>query len=225
MAAEKKVTFPKLTTKNWWALRDKFKQTIPANVTDSYISSMLNMTTDSAKANIIPPLKQVGIIDKNGKTTDRAKKWRDDHEYAKVCEEMRREVYPQELLDIFSDSNIDVAMLKRWFMNHLGVGESAGGMMAGFYILLAEADPAKRDDGSKAKSTGTAPRTSRTTKPATPKVKKGESLPEPTIPNNPVVHLSPGMPSVHIDLQIHISPDTSAEQIEKIFASMAKHFR
>ena len=30
-------------------------------------------------------------------------------------------------------------------------------------------------------------------------------------------------PSLHIDLQIHISPDASAEQIDKIFASMSKH--
>jgi hypothetical protein len=30
-------------------------------------------------------------------------------------------------------------------------------------------------------------------------------------------------PEVHIDIQIHISPESTAEQIEKIFESMAKH--
>ena len=30
-------------------------------------------------------------------------------------------------------------------------------------------------------------------------------------------------PSLHIDIQIHISPDASADQIDQIFASMAKH--
>lgn len=30
-------------------------------------------------------------------------------------------------------------------------------------------------------------------------------------------------PSLHIDIQIHISPESSGEQIEKIFESMAKH--
>jgi hypothetical protein len=30
-------------------------------------------------------------------------------------------------------------------------------------------------------------------------------------------------PTVHIDIQIHISPDSSAQQIDQIFASMAKH--
>lgn len=30
-------------------------------------------------------------------------------------------------------------------------------------------------------------------------------------------------PSIHIDLQIHVSPETTPEQIEQIFKSMAKH--
>jgi hypothetical protein len=34
---------------------------------------------------------------------------------------------------------------------------------------------------------------------------------------------SSSLPNVHIDLQIHISPEASPEQIEKIFESMAKH--
>lgn len=32
-----------------------------------------------------------------------------------------------------------------------------------------------------------------------------------------------GMPDVHIDIQIHISPDTTSTQIEQIFSCMAKH--
>lgn len=30
-------------------------------------------------------------------------------------------------------------------------------------------------------------------------------------------------PALHIDIQIHIDPTSSAEQIDQIFASMAKH--
>lgn len=32
-----------------------------------------------------------------------------------------------------------------------------------------------------------------------------------------------GGPEVHIDIQIHISPESTAQQIDKIFESMAKH--
>jgi hypothetical protein len=31
-------------------------------------------------------------------------------------------------------------------------------------------------------------------------------------------------PNVHIDIQIHISPETTSDQIDEIFAAMAKHF-
>jgi len=34
---------------------------------------------------------------------------------------------------------------------------------------------------------------------------------------------NPNGPPLHIDVQIHISPEASAEQIDQIFASMAKH--
>jgi hypothetical protein len=34
---------------------------------------------------------------------------------------------------------------------------------------------------------------------------------------------SRGGPSLHIDVQVHISPEASAEQIDQVFASMAKH--
>ena len=32
-------------------------------------------------------------------------------------------------------------------------------------------------------------------------------------------------PSLHINIQIHISPDSSPEQIDQIFESMSKHLR
>lgn len=35
--------------------------------------------------------------------------------------------------------------------------------------------------------------------------------------------LDPGNPTVHIDIQIHISPESSTQQIDKIFESMANH--
>jgi len=34
---------------------------------------------------------------------------------------------------------------------------------------------------------------------------------------------SAGSPSLHIDIQVHISPDATPDQIDKIFESMAKH--
>lgn len=42
-------------------------------------------------------------------------------------------------------------------------------------------------------------------------------------PKNQVHQQSDPLPELHIDIQIHISPDADASQIDQIFASMAKH--
>jgi len=36
-------SFPMLPGAHWWALRDKFKQSIPGVVTESYLAAALNM--------------------------------------------------------------------------------------------------------------------------------------------------------------------------------------
>jgi len=48
----------------------------------------------------------------------------------------------------------------------------------------------------------------------------------PAATHSPLMPTAPqaqGGPEVHIDIQIHISPESTTEQIDKIFESMAKH--
>jgi hypothetical protein len=47
------------------------------------------------------------------------------------------------------------------------------------------------------------------------------TLPDPPPKDPPPV--TKRIPAIHIDVQVHISPDTTPEQIDKIFASMSKH--
>ena len=52
-----------------------------------------------------------------------------------------------------------------------------------------------------------------------------ESIHEP-VQEHPEGKRQPGSqaaPSVHIDIQVHIAPESSPEQIDQIFKSMAKH--
>ena len=64
-------------------------------------------------------------------------------------------------------------------------------------------------------------------KPSTPQRTRRVSAAEPTkktIKSKDVSGLETiGQPSVHVDLQIHISPEATPEQIEKIFASMRRY--
>lgn len=45
----------------------------------------------------------------------------------------------------------------------------------------------------------------------------------PATPPPASAHAAAKQPAIHIDIQIHISPESSAEQINKIFESMARH--
>ncbi|HKP54981.1 MAG TPA: DUF5343 domain-containing protein [Chloroflexia bacterium] len=219
----------------WWTLRKKFAQSIPTAVTRGYLSTVLGITPVSAK-NLIPALRGIGLIDDVGKPTELANRWRNDTEYPKVCEEIRTQRYPQELLDLFPEPGVDYGQVKGWFQSEYRLGDNAASKLARFYLLLLDSDPNKQSaaSGSKQVKVGTTPTKQATakTRPTT-KVPTPQATPPKLIPpqangdTDEVEELarksSKSGLSLHIDLQIHISPDASPEQIDKLFESMAKN--
>ena len=109
------------------------------------------------------------------------------------------------------------------------VGESAARLYTDTYMLLTEADAGKlaekASNGGQSKAPATkAPQKQRSTQ----KVEKSVQPPAPPAPSPapvdpPQGHGSRRLPAIHIDVQVHISPETSPEQIDRIFESMAKH--
>lgn len=221
MVDDKKGSYPLMPTGHWWTLRKKFQQSIPGIVTDSYIASVLNMKEASARANILPSLKQVDIIDENGRAKERAKQWRDDAQYKKVCSDIIKEVYPQELLDACPDPISDKESAERWFANHTGSGQVAVRKMVSFYSLLSEADPEKATE-QKAKAKTKNVKDSKKSPTKQPSLKQGTRNPN-VEDKRQFIERSNSVPSMNINLQIHISADASPDQIDKIFESMAKH--
>lgn len=222
-------TFPKISRKIWWLLRDRFKKTVPSLITPTIISALSPMADSSARANVISPLRQLGLVDENNKPTDLAERWRHDDEYAKVCHEIRQNIYPQELIEAYPEAGDGQrAAIKNWFMKTGQVGEVAARQYTDTYVLLSEADPNKANEKAPSDSSPKA-------KPRAAKPKPAKSMPvEPQIevqnvqPQSlPATELAPHsirkMPAIHIDVQVHISPDTPADQIDRIFESMAKH--
>ncbi len=187
------------------------------------MATVLGITEPSAKANIIPTLKQIGMIDDEGKTNqDLAKKFRDDTQYSKFCEEILKKIYPQELSDVFPDLNVDKEKIVSWFMNHTGIGQSGARRMAAFYITLREADPNVQKASKSTKPKEAKPKTPQktvrvvTTATSDKDPQKSASQPISTSQKNIT-------PSLNINLQIHISSDATPEQIKSIFENMAKY--
>jgi hypothetical protein len=218
--AEEKKSFPMLPIGHWWELRKKFKQSIPGVVTDSYLATVLDMQPVSARANVLPFLKQLAIIDEDGKTGERAKVWRDDEHYPGVCKSIVGEVYPTELKEAVPNPTVDRVRAERWFAQKTGAGDAAVKRMAALYAVLVEADASKQPDEKIRKSAeDRPPREKKTPMAAIPAATLRARQQEPGngLPRERAV------PGININLQVHISADSSSDQIDQIFASMAKH--
>ena len=224
------VKYPMISTKTWWNLRKQFTRTMPSRLAENNIASLLEMEPRSVQVNVFNPFRKMGLIDDDNKPTDRARRWLDDDLYPQVCEEIRKQVYPSDLLDTFSDPNSPRTSIEKWFARDANVGESARGKMALVYLLLMRADSAEQETSSKGSRLQKASTLSATNKASTKKTNINKSKEEDNSPkiSEPVPPISMNKKSnmassLHIDIQIHISPDASLEQIDHIFASMEKY--
>jgi len=216
MDEKKKAKYPMLALRNWWIIRKKFIETFPKGaITDNYLAAILGMNKKSARSNVIPELELIGLIDDKSKPTELANRWRDDNEYPKVCEEIKQQVYPRELLDAVSDPAGERESTESWFRMNKKVGKPAARRMVTFYILVSKADPKGGEAALKPPSKEKKAKSQK-------KEKTEEVAPEMPKEEAPLVSAPP---SIHIDLQIHISPEATPEQVDKIFESIAKHFK
>lgn len=221
MAEQNNMGYPAISEKAWWIIRDKFKASLPTTFSPTYVKSLLSLANDnSANSNIITPMRRLGLIDDDNKPTTLANDWRIDEKYGQVCETMLKAVYPAELLELFPSEEIDKNSARTWFMSQ-GVGQAAADKMIALFTLL------KGGKIKEKKVTKSPPKGPVASKKAENKTKsQNEATASPLKETTPEVKGSGSVgnrPNLHIDLQIHISPESTPEQIECIFASMAKH--
>ncbi|MCA8007971.1 DUF5343 domain-containing protein [Burkholderia cenocepacia] len=206
---------------------------MPGDVTPAYLAATLNMSPVSASGNVLPSLRTFGLVNDAGKPTDLAFAWRDDEKYASVCEQLVKSTYPAGLHDAFPDvANAPMNRVAAWFAHDTKAGDSAAVKYARVYLMLLEGDLGKANEKP---ARGTATGRVATTPRTTPKAAKVTVAPAAMANPEPGEHDhqqrqpppvgSAFSPKLHIDVQIHISPESSAEQIDKIFESMAKHLK
>jgi hypothetical protein len=231
MANEQDEPFPVIPVSNWWALRRKFIEGIPKVVSPSYVANVIGVSENAAKAYIIPSLIRFGLVEADGIPTPRARKWRDNEQYAEVCGEMRA-IYPQELRDLWPGPTIDRDAVVRWFGNRTGLGKRSQEKMAAVYEMLCGADYTKgQESAGKGVQRDARPKP---TLPPSRRAKAKQALAVDGSVGSVVLRETPAVavprqagpaPSLHIDIQIHISPESKEEQIEHIFESMARNLK
>lgn len=221
-----KRSYPYLASGVWWSVRKRFQMSVPSNVDASYLATVLGVGEKSAK-NYIGQMRLIGLIDAQGKPTPLALKWRLDDSYAEACAEIRQRLYPTSLFDAVPKPSEEKDRAKAWFMQQ-GTGQATAGIQARFLALVDNPDLSKSED--KNGPSGEQNRTGTPAKKATAKKAAERLMTSPPIVDkgqatDPEVRRdrNRSTPALHIDLQIHIAADASIEQIDAIFASMAKH--
>ncbi len=62
------VTFPRIPGRTWWKLRSRFQQSVPT-VSPDFLAAFLGGTEQSVTANILRPMKVIGLVDQDNKAT------------------------------------------------------------------------------------------------------------------------------------------------------------
>ncbi|UOO37941.1 DUF5343 domain-containing protein [Oscillospiraceae bacterium CM] len=230
--------YPMIAETSWWTLREQFKKTVPSVVSISYLKSLLSLTSDQSARNILAPLRQMKIVDENNKPTSRANDWRTDAQYTNVCSSIVDELYPVELKDLFPDKTVDAKKATDWFMHTGQLGDSAAKKVTATFLLLKDGNVKSTDELSKSTKPTKNASDKKVIKPKLSSVKTVQNSGSENNANNNTQDVDKNnnlnsdplgntaslvQPSLHIDLQIHISPDASPQQIDSIFSSISKH--
>ena len=223
--ANKPNSYPKVPGKAWAALRKRAVAAPTIKITGDAVAALLEMSNEkSAMDNIVYPLRRLGLIDDDGALTERGGKWRTDAGYGDACDEILADVYPEALSQLTGDNGAPNPPAVRTWFDQQGFGASNAKQMARTYLMIASkeipAQPTPSGDGPKKspanKAAATKAPDKRTETGSGVAAGKGTSSQATTAE-------SPPQPSLHLDIQIHIPPDASAEQLDKIFESMARH--
>lgn len=188
-------------------LLDKVRQVgIPQKATVQWLKTLGFKSSNDAS--LLGVLKTVGLVDSSGVPTGLWSNYRGAH-HQKVLGEAIRTGYA-ELFAVYPDAwqraNAD---LEHVFSTSSSAGKQVTSKTVGTFKALCECAEFGVGDEQAPLVVQTGPIHSQVS-------------PASTRPMPPVQGGAPA-PSVHIDIQIHISPEASPDQIDQIFGSMAKH--
>lgn len=219
--------YPQIPSTVWWGVRSLLQRTPNATIDERLLGVELGVQ-EAAARQYITELKIAGILTEEGKSTPIAQKWRLDDTYAEAVEALLEAIYPESLLHVAADR--DRQKVVNWFLRE-GLGQGSAGNKAATYLLISSPTPneaAGRGGASTGKDTGAKtpqrrtvsehsviPLTSGRERKLTGR-RAGRSTSHPQM-------LQPESFPLNINVQIHISSDAGAEQIESIFSAMRRY--
>jgi len=177
---------------------------VPRRVTVQWLKTVGFKSSNDAT--LVSVLKMIGFVDSSGVPTSRWTQFRGAN-HKQVLGAAIRDGYA-DLFAVYPDANLRIqGDLEHVFSTNSSGGKQVITKMVRTFKTLAEQAEFSLSPGNE----------------------DTDPLPPPGPLHMPPVRASAGAgrgalgPALHIDIQVHISAETSPEQIDKIFASMAKH--
>ena len=163
--------------------------------------------TSSNDSSLLTVLKQIGFIDGSSAPTSAWNEYR-SAKHAEVLARQIKQGYAS-LFEVYADANSRTqAEVENVFMSKSTAGKQAiSKTYTTFKALCGLADFKEVHE-----AIGSKPNLEMEEQPDEQKHRSSQQS------------RKPAAPSMHIDIQVHIAPETSAEQIDLIFKSMAKYF-
>lgn len=182
---------------------------VPKKVTISWLETIGFKSSNDRT--LISPLKQIGFVDESGVPTDRWTQYRGS-EYKTVLAASIKEGYA-ELFDLYPKAEtIGKEGLQDFFRAQTSASADAVARITSTFLALVSC----ADFSNSLRSEPVTSQSHSITSKQNPSDHYESIEPSPTSRSF--------SPSIHLDIQIHISPDLSTEQIDKIFSSIAKNF-
>lgn len=217
---------------------NQFRRQFPAVVSVDTLKKL--GIASGSESRVLNVLKFIGILDEEGKKVGNVGtvfSQHDDSKFQEGFSSLVKKAYG-ELFNLHGDAawTLSNGQLISFFRSADQTSALVGQRQTITFQALAGLS-GKAVIPSARSTTGSKEKTS-TTKAAASKISKASKVrtatppspaaPAPPAPDSTGVSAPVGqgvkrLPAIHIDVQVHISPDSSPEQIERIFASMAKH--
>lgn len=164
--------------------------------------------TSSNDASLLGVLKAVALVDATGVPTSAWTRYRGAH-HKKVLGEAIRQGYA-ELFAVYPDAwQRSTTELEHVFSTSSSAGKQVIGKTVSTFKAICELAEFGAPDEQPSPTVHTGPMHAPVAAPPTPQAATAVA--------------GSRTPSVHIDIQIHISPEATTDQIDQIFKSMSKH--
>jgi len=213
-----KARYPQIPSTVWWGVRSALNKTPSATLDERYLSVQLGVQEAAAKA-YIAELIAVGILNEDKRATPLANKWRLDASYPEAASELIAKLYPEGLRHVAPPEEANRQKTIGWFQQE-GFGTGAAGNKAATYFLIGSPKPNESPGRTFAKGAASESTPTKTSKPLKNAAEKKVSNRQADRSTDEAT--SGGIP-LNLNLQIHISADAGADQIESIFSAMRRY--